>query len=205
MKQRVARPHLHRIAVTPSCGTHARQHRLIVGNLAHCASCPLPQGSVVREVLALLGMKQTPCQWSILRLLLAHPLLPDEELAAWLASQQKSVRSALYTQHALGCLEPGVTSAGKRWHRCERGLRLLAAADHLPLRHIATCPDEETDSERAVLVEREELRLLLHIQHTAGIYGFFAALAQATRREPEAAYSMGQSQFQFWLEWDRAP
>jgi len=35
-------------------------------------------------VIALLGLRLTPCQWSILRLLLAHPLLSDEELAAFL-------------------------------------------------------------------------------------------------------------------------
>jgi hypothetical protein len=74
---------------------------------------------------------------------------------------------------------------------------------------------------------------LQNIQHTAGIYGFFAALAQAARRAPEqgilwwetgatcerryrvgerwhnlrpdalAEYRVGQQQFRFWSECDR--
>ena len=59
-----------------------------------------------QEVIALLGLRLTPCQWSILRLLLAHPLLSDEELAAFLSLQRKSVRCSLYELHQLGCLEP---------------------------------------------------------------------------------------------------
>jgi hypothetical protein len=75
--------------------------------------------------------------------------------------------------------------------------------------------------------------LLAHIQHTAGIYSFFATLAQAARQHPEqrlcwwetgaqcerryrvgeqwhnlrpdalAEYGAGSQQFRFWLEWDR--
>ena len=63
-----------------------------------------------REVIALLGLRLTPCQWKILRLLLAHPLLSDEELAAFLHLQRRSVRCLLYELHQLGCLEPIVTS-----------------------------------------------------------------------------------------------
>jgi len=44
----------------------------------------------------LLGLHIMPRQWGILRLLLAHPLLSDEELAACLALQRKSVRYGLY-------------------------------------------------------------------------------------------------------------
>ena len=80
---------------------------------------------------------------------------------------------------------------------------------------------------------RGEVWLLQQIQHTAGIYGFFAGRAQATRREPEyvlywwetepvcerrygvgeqwcnlrpdvlAEYRTGQQRMRFWLEWDR--
>ena len=82
------------------------------------------------------------------------------------------------------------------------------------------------------MAQRGEAWLLQHMQHTAGIYGFFAALAQATRQEPGQAlcwwetgavcerryrvherwfnfrpdalaeYGVGQEQFRFWLEWD---
>ena len=89
-------------------------------------------------MIALLGLRLTPCQWKILRLLLAHPLLSDEELAAFLNLQRKSVRCSLYELHQLGCLEPIATEVGKRWHLCGRGLRLIAAANHMHIRNIAT-------------------------------------------------------------------
>jgi hypothetical protein len=52
----------------------------------------------------------TACPWTIVRLILAHPLLSDEELAGLLSLEQKSVRSSLSTLHTLGCLEPISTS-----------------------------------------------------------------------------------------------
>jgi hypothetical protein len=57
-------------------------------------------------VIALLGLRLTPCQWGILRLLLAYPLLSDGELAALLNLQRRSVRCSLYALHQLSCLEP---------------------------------------------------------------------------------------------------
>jgi hypothetical protein len=81
--------------------------------------------------------------------------------------------------------------------------------------------------------QRGEAWLLQHIQHTAGVYGFFASLAQAARQQlgqhlcwwetgaicerryqigeqwynlrPDAlaAYRVGSKQIHFWLEWDR--
>jgi hypothetical protein len=79
----------------------------------------------------------------ILRLLLEHPLLSDEELAALLDLERKSVRCLLYELHRLDCLETIVTVAGKRWHLCERGLRLIAYANHTHIRDIAVMPDGE--------------------------------------------------------------
>src|SRR5439155_716909 len=87
-----------------------------------------------RSLEACLALRLTPCQWSILRLLLAHPLLSDDELAAFLDLQRKSVRCSLYGLHQLDCLQSIPTVVGKRWQLCERGLRLLATANHLPLR-----------------------------------------------------------------------
>ena len=84
-----------------------------------------------REVIALLGLQLNPRQWEILRLLLAHPLLSDEELASFLNLQRRSVRCLLYELHQLGCLEPIGTKVGKRWHFCGRGLRLIAATSRL--------------------------------------------------------------------------
>ena len=83
------------------------------------------------------------------------------------------------------------------------------------------------------MAQQGEAWLLQHAEHTAGVYGFFARLAQASRREagqvlcwwesgavcerryrvheqwynlrPDALaeYHVGQQQMRFWLEWDR--
>ena len=182
-------------------------------------------------MIALLGLRLTPCQWNILHLLLAHPLLSDEELAALLSIQRRSVRCSLYELHHLGCLEPVATGAGHRWHFCERGLRLIAAANHMHIRNVATLSDDGVASETSTVVQRGEAWLLQRMKHTAGIYGFFARLALAARQELEhalcwwetgvmcerryrvneqwynlrpdalAEYRIGQ-QVRFWLEWD---
>ena len=184
-------------------------------------------------MIALLGLRLTPCQWSILHLLLAHPLLSDEELADFLSLQRKSVRCSLYELHQLGCLGPIETIVGKRWHLCDRGLRLMAAANHLHIGNIAARPDEKAHGGTSIIKLRGEDWLLQRIGHTAGIYSFFARLALAAKRETEQAlswwetgavcerryqvseqwynlrpdalaeYQMGQQRARFWLEWDR--
>jgi Replication-relaxation len=216
-----------------SSGATARLSRLIVGGLANRAAHVTQVGLEEQQVIALLGLCLTPCQWNILRLLLAHPLLSDVELAAFLGLQRRSVRCSLYELHQRSCLEPVVTSVGRRWHFCGRGLRLIAAANHMHIRTIAVVPDDETDRGTSTMIERGETWLLQHIQHTAGIYSFFAGLAQAARQQPEqelcwwetgvvcerryrvgeqwynlrpdaeASYRVGSQQFSFWLEWDR--
>ena len=123
------------------------------------------------------------------------------------------------------------TSAGKRWHLCERGLRLIATANHVHIHNIAEV--HETGKQVYSIKQRGESWLLQHIQHTAGIYGFFADVAQVTREEigqalcwwetgamcerryrvgehwynlrPDvlAEYRVGQQYLRFWLEWDR--
>jgi hypothetical protein len=169
----------------------------------------------------------------MLRLLLAHPLLSDEELAAFLHLQRRSVRCTLYALHRLGCLEPVSTEAGKRWHLCTRGLRLLAATNQMHMRNLTVTSDYEADRETPTMVLRGEAWLVQHIQHTAGIYDFFARLAQTAEQEPEqklcwwetgaacerryrvgeqwynlrpdalAEYMSGPGKLRFWLEWDR--
>ena len=227
-------PLLSNTSVAPvSSGRPARLRRLIVGDLASRAAYIIQDGLEEREVIALLGLRLTPCQWSILRLLVAHPLLSDEELGAGLRLQRKSVRCALYALRGYSCLAPIMTGAGKRWHLCSRGLRMIAAASSLSIRTIAVVPDDTTGREVSTMIQRGESWLLQHIQHAAGIYGFFAAVAQATREEPGQAlcwwetgamcerryrvgeqwynlrpdalaeYRVGQEQVRFWLEWDR--
>jgi len=110
---------------------------------------------------------------------------------------------------------------------------MIAAASSLSIRTIAVVPDETTGIEVSTLIQRGESWLVQHIQHAAGIYGFFAAVAQATREEPGQAlcwwetgamcerryrvgeqwynlrpdalaqYRVGQEHVRFWLEWDR--
>jgi hypothetical protein len=205
----------------------------MVGNLGSRAA-HLPQdGLEEQEAIAWLGLRLTPCAWSIMRLLLAHPLLSDEELRAFLYLQRRSVRCALYELHRLGCLEPISTEVGKRWHLCMRGVRLIAAANQMPIRNLTVISDDEAARETSTMILRGEAWLVQHIRHTAGIYGFFASLAQAARQELDqelcwwetgaacerryqvgeqwynlrpdalAQYRSGPGQIRFWLEWDR--
>jgi predicted transcriptional regulator len=214
-------------------GASARLSRLIVGCLAKRAAHVTQEDLEEREVISLLGLLLTPCQWSIVRLLLEHPLLSDEDLAAFLDLQRRSVRCALYELHQLGCLESVVAEIGNRWHVCERGLRLIAAANHIHISSIATVPDNETNMETSTITQRGEAWFLQHIQHTAGIYGFFASVAHAAGKEtghdlcwwetgamcerryrvgeqwynfrPDALaeYRIGSQHVRFWLEWGR--
>ncbi len=214
-------------------GPSGRPMRLVMGNLASRIA-NLPRDSLEeREIIALLGLRLTSCHWSILRLLLAHPLLSDEELAAFLDLQRRSVGCSLYELHQLGCLEPITTMVGKRWHFCGHGLRLIAAANHMYIHNIAAVSDEVAGVNMSQYVQRGEAWLLQHIQHTTGVYGFFARLAQAARQNLEqmlswwetgamcerryriheqwynlrpdalAEYCVGQQHIRFWLEWDR--
>ncbi len=50
----------------------------------------------------------------------------------------------LYELNQLDCLASIPTEVGKRWHLCERGLRLIAAANRLYIRNIATLSEDET-------------------------------------------------------------
>ena len=216
-----------------SSGTSSRYVRLVAGNLEGRAAHITQEDLEEQEVIALLGLRLTPCQWSILHLLLAHPLLSDEELAAFLSLQRKSIRSSLYELRQLGCLEPIATLIGKRWHLCERGLRLVAAANHMHIRNIAALSDDGAESQTSTVVQRGEAWQLQRIKHTAGIYSFFASLTLTARQEPGqelcwwetgpvcecryrvgeqwynlrpdalAEYRMGQQRTRFWLEWDR--
>jgi len=204
----------------------------VVGDLATRAAHITQGGLAEQEGIALLGLRLTSSQWNILRRLLAHPLLSDEELAVFLGLHRSSVRCSLYALHQAGCLEPIPTEAGQRWHLCERGLRLLAAANRVHIRTIAVQPVEEADGKAAPVVQRGEGWLLLHMQHTAGVYRFFASLARAAREQPNqrlswwetgamcerryrvgeqwynlrpdalAEYRVGQRSLRFWLEWD---
>ena len=222
------------VSVSPA-SLPARLSRIIRG--------PLAGGSVVGtqeqhggdepETLAWLAWRVTPGQWQLLYLLLSHPLLAPAELALLLSLQRQSVRCALSALHQRGCITPVATAVGQRWHLAPRGLHLVAAANRVPVRAIATVPDAVPTAEVPTVVQRGVAWLLHHIPHTAGVYSFFAHLAQAARQQPDqalcwwetgvqcerryrvneqwynlrpdalAAYTTGQRQLLFWLEWDR--
>ncbi len=55
--------------------------RLIVGGLANRAAHITQVGLDEQEMIALLGLRLTPCQWSILHLLLEHQLFSEKDLA----------------------------------------------------------------------------------------------------------------------------
>jgi len=213
-------------------GPSGRPARLVMGKLASRATGITREDLEEREIIALLGLGLTPCHRGILHLLLVHPFLSEEELAGLLALQRKSARCLLYALRTLECLEPLSTPAGRRWHLCGRGLRLIATANHMHTRNIAVASDDEAESETSRIEQRGERWLLQHIQHTAGVYGFFATLAQAARQQPGqelcwweagavcerryrvgeqwynlrpdalAEYGMRQRPIRFWLEWD---
>lgn len=212
--------------------TSGRLRRIIVGDLGRRAAHITQGAQDERTMVALLGVRLTPRQWSILNILLAHSLLTDEELAIFLHLQRASLRCSLYALHQLGCAEAVNTAMGKRWHLCERGLRVIAAANHLSPRNLAIL-EEASNADENHLVRRGESWLLQHIQHTAGIYGFFASLAQSAGQQPDhdlcwwetgamcerryqvneqwhnlrpdalAEYRAGERRIRFWLEWDR--
>ncbi len=150
--------------------------------------------------------------------------------------QPQSVRCSLYALHHLQCIVPVATAVGQRWHLGAHGLHLVAAANRVPLHSIATMPDETPPAEVAValsVVQRGVSWLLQHIQHTAGVYAFFALLTQAAEQQPGQAlcwwetgalcerryrvndqwynlrpdaladYTVGPRHLPFWLEWDR--
>lgn len=204
-----------------------RMSRLIYGDFAGRAARISIDNEDERECIALItGLRLTPRLWGLLHLFLDHPLLSANELAALLHVQFRSVRGFLYELRSLGCITSVITDVGERWHLSGRGLHLLAAAHHFNIRNISVVP-ENTSLD---IVQRGQEWLLQHIQHTAGIYGFFAALAQAGTKEqallwwetgaacerryrvqdrwynlrPDALaeYMLGKQHFRFWLEWD---
>jgi len=79
-----------------------------------------------------------------------------------------------------GCIGPIDTEVGQRWRLGERGLRLIAVTHHINVQRIAI----QHESDNGVnLVQQGVDVLFRHLEHTAGIYGFFASLSQAASLE----------------------
>ena len=117
---------------------------------------------------------------NFLTLLFTYPLLHVREMAALLEREASSIERYLGVLRSSGCIEPLATEIGQRWRLCERGLRLIAATHHINVQSIAI--QQESD-DGVNLVQHGVDVLLRHLEHTAGIYGFFASLSQAASEE----------------------
>jgi len=143
-----------------------------------------------RERVALVGLSLSRRLLSLLNCCLDHPLLTVREMAALLTVEEGSIERYLRELRIRGCLEREETIAGPRWRLSEHGLRLVAAAHHLSVSRLATAttPAKPGMDPSLVQLGLEEARG--HIQHTAGIYGFFASLAQAAQERSEQGHRL---------------
>src|SRR6266852_1967851 len=126
------------------------------------------------ETMALLGLSLSRRLLNLLTCCLDHPLLTMGEMAALFTVAYGSIERYLRELRHMGCMVREETPAGERWRLSERGLRLVAAAHHLSVSRIATTstPAQQGTAPSLVQVGLDEVRG--HIEHTAGIYGFFA-------------------------------
>ncbi len=151
-----------------------------------------------RAEVALQALTLSRRQQEILELLLAHPFLDAAEMAALLAVQRSSMERYLRELCLTGCIT--IISAGmdRRWRLSERGLYLLAALHHQSLRSMAVPASgsrARDDDEGEGLVQRGREGLYRHLEHTKGIYRFFASLALAARQEHSV---QGEQRLLWW-------
>ncbi len=133
-----------------------------------------------RENMAMLGLNLGQRHFELLPMLFAHPLLSVREIAALLELETSSIKRYLSVLRGSGCIESLATVEGQRWRLCERGLRLIATRQHINVKSIAI---QQENGHGVYLVQQGVDVLLRHVEHTAGIYGFFASLSQAAREE----------------------
>jgi DNA-binding IclR family transcriptional regulator len=169
---------------TPTTSPTRKRTRIIVGNymdLANAVQKDHPGDSHdEREIIALLGLSLGHRHLDLLKLLFTYPLLHIREMALLLDLEVSSIERYLGALCRRGCVVPMVTDGGKRWRLSERGLRFIAAMHHVNIQRIAKI--EESDN-GTTLVQQGLDVLLRHLEHTAGIYGFFASLSQAAMEE----------------------
>ena len=170
--------------VTTTTSPTRKRTRMIVGNYIDRAKA-VQKGHMgdthdQREIIALLGLSLGHRHFELLTLLFTHPLLHACEIAALLDREISSIERYLGLLKSQGCIELLASEVGQRWRLSERGLRLIAATQHIRIQSIATV--EESDGE-TYLVQRGVDVLVRHLEHTAGIYGFFASLSQAASQD----------------------
>jgi hypothetical protein len=156
-----------------------KRSNMIVGNYMDRAKT-IPKDHTVdshleRETIALLGLSLGQHHIALLTLLFKHPLLHGHEIAALLERESSSIKRYLGVLRGSGCIEPLATSAGQRWRLSERGIRLVAAMQHVNLHKVAI---QQENNQGVNLVQQGVDMLMRHVEHTAGIYGFFASLSR---------------------------
>jgi DNA-binding MarR family transcriptional regulator len=161
-----------------------KRDRIIVGHYMDRAKAAL-RGQVddshdIQKERALLGLSLGRRHLDLLALIFTHPLLHSREMVALLDLEVSSIVRYLGALSRRGCVVPIETSRGQRWRLSERGLRFISAMHHVHIRRIAIC--EESDK-GTTLVQQGLDMLLRYLEHTVGIYGFFASLAQAALKE----------------------
>jgi len=171
-------------ASTTTTSPTRKRSRIIVGNYLDRAVNTkgerLGEYRDEREAMEFLGLTLGQRHLELLQMLFTYPLLHVLEMAALLEQEVSSVERYLRVVHKSGCIMSMVTDRGQRWRLSELGLRLIAATQHIGILSIVT--QQESDG-GAPLVQRGVDELLRHLEHTAGIYGFFASLSQAASRE----------------------
>jgi DNA-binding MarR family transcriptional regulator len=147
-------------------------------------------GQEEQDTMALLGLVMSHRLLNLLRCCLDHPLLTMGEMAALFTVADGSMERYLRELRHMGCVVREETPAGERWRLSERGLRLVAAAHHMSVSRIATTstPAQQGTAPSLVQLGLDEVRG--HIEHTAGIYGFFASLAQAAQGRCEQGHRL---------------
>jgi hypothetical protein len=156
-------------------------------------------------------------------------LLSREDFSHLLVLSRTSVNLLLAGLERAGYLESVETRVGDRWYLSEPGLRLLARLASCHVHRLVHLPREE----QMPLMQRGLPGLLHQIQHTAGVYAFFALLTEALatqanarvnwwetgviterhflyrektyrfRPDAQASVQLNAQAFRFWLEWDR--
>lgn len=202
------------------------QSRNVHGKRARWSSQSEHRSSFLeKHPLGWLSHRLTQRQRALLHLLYSTPLLSTEEVAACSHLTVSTAARTLAALLAEGCLERLDTDCGRRWCLGQGGLRWVAAALQVPLSHVEVRNGEQGGVQRGVV---ESLRT---IRHTAGMYGFLAALHQAARKHghqvrwwetgpwcerryhdqgawhllrPDAAFEYvgGTRSIRAWLEWD---
>ena len=142
------------------------------------------------ETMALVGLSLSRRLLNLLKCCLDHPLLTMGEMAALFMVEYGSIERYLRELRHMGCMVREETIAGERWRLSERGLRLVAAAHHMSVSRIATTSTPAQQGTAPILVQLGLDEVRGHIEHTAGIYGFFAALAQAAQARREQGHQL---------------